>query len=123
MTGQPWTIGSQRSIAEASDLMRAHRIRHLPVVDDGKLVGLVSERDLHLYASIGGARSERVRDAMTEPVFTVTPGQEVDEVARVMGARKLGSAVVVSSTGVVEGIFTAIDACNALVEVLDRATA
>lgn len=122
MTRQPWTIPLTSSIADAAELMRRHAIRHLPVVDDGRLVGLVSDRDLRLHTSVGGARSELVRDAMSEPVFQVAATQEIADVARVMSTRKYGSAVVISSTGAVEGIFTAIDACSALVEVLDRAT-
>jgi CBS domain-containing protein len=44
-------------------------------------------------------------------------------VVRIMGDRKYGSVVVVGAHGVVEGIFTAVDACRALADVLDRATA
>lgn len=122
MTRQPWTIQARSSLADAHELMRVHGIRHLPVVEDGQLVGLVSDRDLRVYESVGGARSEPVRDAMSEPVFSVAATDTVDDVARRMGERRYGSAVVVAQTGAVEGIFTATDACSALVEVLDRAT-
>lgn len=123
MTRQPWTIQARSSLSDAHELMRLHGIRHLPVVENGKLVGLVSDRDLRLYESVGGARSEPVRGAMSESVFSVTATEAIDEVVRVMGKRKYGSAVVIAKDGGVEGIFTAIDACSALVEVLDRATA
>ena len=48
MTRQPWTISSQSSLSDAHAVMREHAIRHLPVIDDGKLVGIVSDRDLRL---------------------------------------------------------------------------
>jgi len=123
MTRQPWTIPSRSSLADAHAVMRAHEIRHLPVVDDGKLVGIVTDRDLRLFESLGGLRSGRVRDAMTEPVFSVKPEEGIDEVVRTMSERKYGSAVVMTNAGAVEGIFTAVDACRALAEILVRVTA
>ena len=122
MTRQPWTITSRSSLSDAHDLMHAHGIRHLPVVDDGRLVGIVSDRDLRVYRSLGGMQSAQVREAMTEPVFSVSSDAAVDEVARTMSERKYGSVVVVTNDGHVEGIFTAVDACRALAEILERAT-
>jgi acetoin utilization protein AcuB len=123
MTRQPWTIASRGSLRDAHALMRDHAIRHLPVVDDGKLVGLVSDGDLRLVESLGGARTMRIRDAMSEPVFTVAASDPIDEVARTLGEHKYGCAVVVTSLGTVAGIFTMVDACRALAELLQRAVA
>jgi acetoin utilization protein AcuB len=123
MTRQPWTVTSSTSLFDASDLMRSHGIRHLPVLEDGELVGIISDRDLRMYHALGGRPSTRVRDAMNEPVFSVSEGAPIAEVARMMSERKYGSAVVVTRKGVVEGIFTAMDACRALAEILDRAAA
>jgi acetoin utilization protein AcuB len=123
MTKQPWTVPSNISLFDASELMRQHGIRHLPVVDDGELVGLVSDRDLRLAHALGGRPSARVRDAMTEPAFSVNADDPIADVARMMSERKYGSAVVVTRSGVVEGIFTAVDACRALAELLERAVA
>ena len=121
MTIQPLTIESRTSIGSAHLIMREHAIRHLPVVDDGKLVGIVSDRDLRLLESVGGLRSARVRDAMSEPVFSVATDTPIDEIARTMSDHKYGSAVVVTNSGVVKGIFTMVDACRALAAVLERA--
>lgn len=81
MTRQPWTISPRSSLGDAQALMRMHEIRHLPVVDDGDLVGIVSDRDLRLYESVGGMHSGRVRDAMSEPVYTVAPSETIVDVA------------------------------------------
>lgn len=121
MTRQPWTTPSSLSLTKAGLQMREHHVRHLPVVDGTKLVGLLSDRDLGTFEAHGGWQIFRVRDAMSEPVYAVRSDASLSEVARVMSEQKLGSAVVVSSTGTVEGIFTATDACRALAEILDRA--
>ena len=123
MTRQPWTIESRNSLADAHVLMREHRIRHLPVVDDGELVGIVSDRDLQLLESVGALRNARIRDAMSEPVFSVTAQEPIDAVARTMSEHKYGSVVVIKKGEAVEGIFTTVDACRALAEILERADA
>jgi acetoin utilization protein AcuB len=123
MTRQPWTIESRNSLAAAHAVMREHSVRHLPVVDDGKLVGIVSDRDLRLLEAVGGLGHARVRDAMSEPVFSVTAESTIDDIARAMSEHKYGSAVVVTTNGTVAGIFTMVDACRALAEILERVTA
>lgn len=52
MTRQPWTIRKDAKMSQAHALMRAHRIRHLPVLEAGKLVGIVSDHDLHLIETL-----------------------------------------------------------------------
>ena len=67
MTPSPVTVGRDQSLAVAHDIMRKHRIRHLPVLDAGALVGIVTERDLRLIESIAGTdpNATLVEDAMT----------------------------------------------------------
>jgi acetoin utilization protein AcuB len=117
MTRHPWTIDEGASLASARTLMSAHRIHHLPVVDDAKLVGMVSERDLRdLGADL------RVRDVMTEHPYQVLGATALDEVVKKMSAEAHGSAIVISATGGIEGIFTMVDACRALADVLHQAS-
>ncbi len=119
MTVAPHTIASTASISEAHKQMRLLRCRHLPVVDNGSLVGIVSERDLFVVESLLGADSvrDRVGDAMNSRVYTTIPTAKLRDVARVMAAEKYGSAVVLEGERVV-GIFTATDAFRHLVAVL-----
>lgn len=122
MTGQPWTIERQASLAAAHALMRAHQVRHLPVLDElGQLVGVVSERDLDRAESVCDADPEHepVADIMIERPFIVTSDTALDEVLDIMSEHKYGSAIVVGRAGV-EGIFTAGDACQVLAELLRR---
>lgn len=123
MTQQPWTIRSKAHLCEARARMREHGVRHLPVVDDGRVVGLVSERDLHLLERVlGGDPEATVADAMSSQVFSVGAEDALDRVVEVMADRRLGSAVVVDRAGAVAGIFTTVDGMQALADVLQRAT-
>jgi acetoin utilization protein AcuB len=125
MTCQPWTIRNDAKLSQAQQLMREHGIRHLPVLEGGALVGIVSERDLRLIETIPGTDPDEltVEEAMVSDVYTVTAFDAVDVVVDKMAERKYGSAVVLSRRGAVEGIFTTVDALQVLSEVLRRATA
>lgn len=124
MTKQPWTIPRKASLADAHRIMREHEIRHLPVVDNGELVGVVSVGDLQLLETIADLPLEAidVEEAMTPNPFYVTADAAVDDVAEIMARRKYSSAIIVGPSGV-EGIFTYIDACRALAELVRRYTA
>lgn len=121
MTLGPVVIGSAGTLAEAHALMRARGIRHLPVVDAGRLVGVVSQRDLYLLETLRGVdrEAERVREAMTPEPFTVPPDAPLADVAARMAEHKYGSAVVVDR-GAVIGIFTTVDALAALATLAGR---
>ena len=112
-------------MSQAHELMRAHRIRHLPVLDGGKLVGIVSDRDLHLIETLPDSDPDEVTvdEAMTEDVYAVGLDDPVDAVAERMAARKYGCAIVVGPRGVVEGIFTTVDGMQVLADLLRKATA
>jgi acetoin utilization protein AcuB len=121
MTPFPWTIERTATIADAHELMSDHKIRHLPVVDNGELCGILSERDVLFFET----RHEHpetilVEAAMIENPFLVTSDTPLDEIAELMGSHKYGSVVVVGRDGV-EGILTAIDVCQALAQILREA--
>jgi acetoin utilization protein AcuB len=119
MTRQPWTIARNATLAEAHHLMREHNIRHLPVLDDGRLIGIVSRGDLHLLETIADFPLEDVEvgEAMTPNPFIVTSDTALDEIVEIMANKKYGSVIVVGRGGV-EGIFTTVDACRALADTL-----
>lgn len=121
MTPTPHTIGPTRSLAAARKLMTENQIRHLPVLDGGRIVGLLSERDLFLVESLPGVNPTdvRVEEAMVQNVFTVEPDAPIAEVVATMIERKLGSTVVSQGEHVV-GVFTTIDALQALHELLEK---
>jgi acetoin utilization protein AcuB len=115
MTAAPRTVGPRQTLADAHALMRAHRIHHVPVVQNGKVVGIVTQRDLLLIESLPDVNPSEVpvEDAMTRDLFIVTPRTPLAVVASEMADRRLGSAIVMDED-VVAGMFTATDACRAL---------
>jgi acetoin utilization protein AcuB len=121
MTVSPVVIGSDRTLADAHRIMRARGIRHLPVVDAGALVGLVSQRDLYLAETLRSVdpATDTVREAMSADPYAVSPGAALEEVATIMAERKLGSAIVVDRGSVI-GLFTTVDALRALATLAGR---
>jgi acetoin utilization protein AcuB len=119
MTTAPHSIGVEQTLAHAHDVLRQHHIRHLPVLQGGKLVGMLTQRDLALVETLKDVdpRSVKVEDAMSTEVYTVSPDAALDEVVSEMAEKKYGSAVVVSNQKVV-GIFTTVDVCTALADLL-----
>jgi acetoin utilization protein AcuB len=121
MTPAPHTIGVEQTIAAAAEMMREHHIRHLPVLDGGRLVGILSERDVAMIGGLPGVNVERlaVAEAMTPDPRALTPDSSLEWVAAEMAQHKFGSMVVVENDRVV-GIFTTVDALRALQELLSR---
>lgn len=119
MTTTPHSIGPDQTLAHAHDAMQGSKIRHLPVLDGGKLVGMLTERDLRLVESLKDVDPKvvKVEDAMSTNVYAVGPEAPLDEVAREMAEHKYGSVVVLQNNKVV-GIFTTVDACRALHDLL-----
>jgi acetoin utilization protein AcuB len=119
MTPSPHTIGHDQKLSRAHEVMRTHKLRHLPVLDAGKLVGVLSQRDLYFVEAISGVEQslESVGEAMTSEVYIVAPGDLVADVAREMSEHKYGCAVVVDR-GHVVGIFTATDALALLAQAM-----
>jgi acetoin utilization protein AcuB len=115
MTTHPYSIGRDQPLARAHAVMREHCIRHLPVLDGGQLVGVLSDRDLHLIESLQDVDPNLllVDEAMSTEVFSVSPDASLDEVADSMAEHKYGCAVVLQNHRVV-GIFTTVDVCRAL---------
>jgi acetoin utilization protein AcuB len=113
------TIPSNTSIAQAKQIMTAHRIKRLPVVDKGKLIGIVTQRSIE-RASPSKATSlsvwelgylldkTPVKEVMQKKVVTVTPDTDAEEAVAIAQKNKVGSVVVVED-GAVVGIVTADD--------------
>jgi acetoin utilization protein AcuB len=119
MTSAPHSIGSDQTIATASRMMNDHHIRHLPVLMGGRLLGILTDRDIKLIETFRDVDPTKitVEEAMTEQPYTVSPEAPLDEVVETMAANKYGSAVIMQNQKVV-GIFTTVDACEALGQLL-----
>ena len=120
MTPNPHCIGRDQTLAVAHEKMRAFGFRHLPVLDGGKLVGIVSQRDLFFVETLRDVdpATVTVDDAMSSDVYVVPPERALGEVAARMVERKYGCAVV-AKDGDVIGIFTTNDALRVLVSIVE----
>lgn len=126
MTPAPVTLGTEATAAEALALCNEHEIRHVIVLENGELVGIVSDRDLRdASPAIGDnvdQRTEleklRVGDVMTPDPITVHPQDLVGFAAQEMYERKIDALPVISEEGDEEeliGIVTSTDVMRALV--------
>jgi acetoin utilization protein AcuB len=95
--------------------MDAGNFRRLPVVDEGRLVGILTERDLHKYSGFLG--STRVNAAMRTALVTVTPSNTVEDAARLMLKHKIGGLPIIAS-GRLVGIVTTTDLLRAFLIVV-----
>lgn len=122
------SINPSMPIIDALNLMKRERIRRTPVVKDGKMVGIVSDKDL-LNASPSPATSLSVwelnyllskitvRDVMTKKVLTVTEDTPIEEAARIMADNKIGGLPVMRNDHVV-GIITETDLFKIFLELM-----
>ena len=121
MTAFPHSVGADASVLEVEHMMQAHRIRHVPVQEDGRVLGVVSERELHhlVHAALPDADKGRlrIRHLLRHAPYVVEMTTPLDEVAAEMAERHIGSAVVVRH-GKLAGIFSTVDACRLLAEFL-----
>jgi acetoin utilization protein AcuB len=119
MTRSPHTIGRDQTLALAHELMNKHRIRHLPVLEGGQLVGILSQRDLYFVESLDASSPSEVKveEAMTQEVFEVDKGATLVSVIATMVQHKHGCAVVTEG-GKVAGVFSTIDALRVLLHTL-----
>lgn len=120
MTPSPHTIGASLSLSDAANMMKAHKIRHLPVLDGNSLVGIVSDRDVQMVKSMDAVDADEVpiEEAMSQSPYTISATTPLEVVARHMAKHKLGSAVIVNANQKVIGVFTVTDGMRALADML-----
>lgn len=120
MTYLPKSIEVSQTIAEANDFMKSNSLRHLPVLRNGKLIGLISDRDINFVLQFQDVdpRVLTVEDAYTPDPYITLPTAPLNEVVEHMAQKKQGCAIVVDHEKIV-GIFTEIDAYKALGDLLE----
>ena len=123
MTRQVIVIDPDRTIADAAKRMAAKRIGGLVVVEHGRPIGLLTDRDILWNVTAKGKNPSRVlvRDIMTSPVATVSPLTTLRAAARVMLEQKT-RWIVVTRLENVEGIVTASDLTQGFLEAFARAS-
>jgi len=133
MTANPVTVPPQASVAEVWDLMRERAVRHLPVVDAGAVVGMLSDRDLAYFdvarfLTAGGAEALRLElstpavTVMSADVVTVAPDADLADVVDLLLENRIGAvAVVRPETQELVGIVSYVDVLEALRGLLEVA--
>lgn len=121
-TPDPVTATEDASIDELRMQMDELGVRHLPILRDGAVVGVVSDRDVRVAAGLDPEKRALVRaaDIMAVDPVSVSASEGLDQVAFTMSERKVGSVIVNDDDGDFLGIFTATDALNALIEVVRK---
>jgi len=126
MTRNPVTISKKTSVFDALAIMKKNKIRQLPVVTDGKLEGLVTEKDLltvspspatslSIFELNGLLAKLTVGEVMVKSPVTVEPDTTIEETALILRENKFGSVPVVEN-GQLVGIITVTDIFDALIE-------
>ncbi len=122
MTPFPYSVRPDEPLAEVERLLQEHEIRHVPVQDAGRVVGIISERDLLALRRPGfdppPSAPLRARDLATHDPYVVEFGTPLGEVVSEMAARRIGSAVVVRHDKLA-GILSVVDVCRVLAAVLE----
>jgi CBS domain-containing protein len=120
MTEHPWTCRPTDSLVDAAKLMVDYEVRHLPVIEDGELVGILSDRDIRTIAgdparfATQGESALVVRDAMTANPVTVPVTRRVRDIASDLIGDQVGALPVVDEAGKLVGIISYVDALRAL---------
>lgn len=119
-TPLPVTAVEGSTVVELEQLMKQNGIRHLPILRSGKVVGMVTDRDLRVARSLNPDQKGQVRaeDIMARDPVTVSAGASLEEAAFEMSEKKIGSVIVNDENDQMLGIFTVTDALNALIELV-----
>ena len=129
MTRDVVTIEAETPFLEARLILKEKRIRHLPVVDHGKLIGVVTDRDLKEAAPSGATTLDvyelnylllkmKVRDLIKREPITIKPTNSVEKAAFLMHEHKIGCLPVVDEAGMLVGLITETDLMAVMVEIL-----
>lgn len=128
MTRNPITIEKDATVIEAMHLMKEKNVRRLPVMDKGKIAGIITEKmvmefkpskatsldtwEIHYILS-----KTPVTEAMNPKPYKVTPNSDLTEAAQLLHDRKLNGVLVVNEKNELVGIFTTTNALEALMEI------
>ena len=111
MTPNPSAIEPERSVAEAAKMMRDEDVGVTPVVEGGRLVGTLTDRDITVRVVAEGRdpQSTKVREIASTDVVTVDPQQDLDEALRLMAENQVRRLPVVEEDGKLVGVVAQAD--------------
>lgn len=119
MVKDPVTISPEVPVLDAQEVMRSWGVRHLPVIENNEVVGVISDRDIYRAIAIKNTPQLLVKEAMDGKPYLVSANISLKEVAQNMAQNKYDCVLVKGLQGQVRGIFTTIDALYILSRLLD----
>ena len=115
MTRSPLTVLPHEKLARAMALMESGHCRRLPVMENGKMIGILTERDIRSH--LGYLDSTQVDAAMTADPVSITPQTSVEDAARLMLEHKIGGLPIMES-GELVGIISTTDILRAFLSIV-----
>jgi acetoin utilization protein AcuB len=115
MTPNPVTVTPEENVKATFNLLKKHSIRQIPVVKDGRLIGIVTDRDLRVALL---RPNITVGDIMSSNPVTIIEDAPLEEAARIVCNRKFNALPVVSKGGELVGIITVTDVLDGLLNLL-----
>ena len=123
------TVAPNATLDEALKLMETNKIRRLPVVDGGKLVGIVTERDLMKVSPSPATTLSKyelnyilekiiIKDIMSKKLYTINQNSTIEEAALILFNEKIGGIPVVEDSGAIVGVITETDLFKAFVNIM-----
>lgn len=123
MTKHPYIANRKMTVPDAQSFMKECGIRHLPVIEGGRIIGVVSDRDLNKAVNFVGPGDLLVEDVMVPDPYSVDKSTPLSQVVKVMADRRYGCAIVKDESEQVIGIFTTTDALRLLSQFLTQGNA
>ena len=112
------TIDMETTIQDAVSLMKKHSIRHLPVLEGKRLVGLVTDGDMRQIFVASLIEELAIDDVMIKDPITVTVDTEIEEAAKIIYYNKIGALPVIDDGNEILGIITVADIMAAFIELM-----
>jgi acetoin utilization protein AcuB len=122
MTPDPLVVGTSEGVEHIAELIRVHKIRQVPVVDESnRLVGIVTDRDIRsaIGYDAGNPLALVAEEIMSTELVTITPGAELHEAAELLHKHTFGALPVVVGDHLV-GVISTRDLLRCLMELLDE---
>ena len=119
---KPITIERTALLQEAIDLMKQHSIRHLPVIEEGQLVGFITEGDIKQFFFPSMVEDISVHQVMVVKPITINAEASIEKAARLIHEHKIGGLPVLEN-GKLVGVITASDLLSAFIQVMGLLTA
>ena len=115
-----YRVEAHTSITEAQEIMKSHGIRHLPVIDEDDVIGMLSERDIQRAKALGKDTYSTAGEVCSPDLHIALTTDSVADVVRDMSVKKSDCVLVSDEDETFVGIFTTTDCCRLLCLALEE---